>query len=517
MTLDRADLAVGRDDLQGVREPGAGRVVRRPRFPVQPPLVARRPVPRRDPHPLRALRLARLDQHGAAGSELANRAVLRVEAHPATHPRAEPSAVSEPLLQRKAARAAVAVALVEGAVAAVRLVDADGAGGVGAAPGGRRRMGAATGFGAFAPTCSGAATETARTVAARTEKPIAAATRPRPDAAVGIQDHEQSPFELAAVDHRQRGREAPRLDAQRLGDLHQVAGVGGGTRAEAKHGLVARLLADEAGVSLGQPRQRVEPVDRRDQAPREQPPRVSPRKVHELVLDDDAPSLVGPAFGRGRQQHGGARPAAGERRLDGVGREQRHRPGQTDGAARLHGGVEPGPRKRTRRGPKLLLAAQRARQSQQCRRPAQQPHGEQDRARRKRDLRLSRSRDQRVTGGVWHEAGCLRRLALWTRERLGRNRRNTRRDDRPRRRPDPARHERERPARQERRKRRRQEQPDRGQRQDQVARPRGLATQQTLEAERHHQHERGAEREAEEPGRGVHLSAPSHRRLRSAP
>ena len=41
-------------------------------------------------------------------------------------------------------------------------------------------MGAATGFAAFATTRSGAAAETASTVAARMVKPIAAATRPRP-------------------------------------------------------------------------------------------------------------------------------------------------------------------------------------------------------------------------------------------------------------------------------------------------------------------------------------------------
>ncbi len=171
-----------------------------------------------------------------------------------------------------------------------------------------------------------------------------------------------------------------------------------------------RLLADEAGMALGQPRQRVEPVDGRDQAPREQPPRVSAREVHELVLDDDAPTLVGPAFGRRRQQHGGARPAAGQRRLDGVGRQQRYRPGQTDGAARLHGGVEPGPRKRTRRGPKPLLAAQCARQSDERGRDAHQPHHDDDAAKRERRRRPSRPSAALSAGGLIRMAARLRRL-----------------------------------------------------------------------------------------------------------
>ena len=234
-------------------------------------------------------------------------------------------------------------------------------------------------------------------------------------------------------------------------------------------------------MALGQPRQRVEPVDGRDQAPREQPPRVAAREVHELVLDDDAPTLVGPAFRRRRQQHGGARPAAGQWSLDRVGPEQRHRPGRP--TARLVSAAvsSQGPRERSRRGPKQLLAAQRARQSEERGRPAQEPDGEEDEP--------SESATSTLPGSSRHSARDARRLARgWPPSAARSLDLRGRRDRKPERTSDrtavravgldPARHEPELPPRQERRKRRRQEQPDRGQRQQQVARARGLATQQ---------------------------------------
>ena len=113
-----------------------------------------------------------------------------------------------------------------------------------------------------------------------------------------IENHVKSPFELTALDHGQGQRWRPRFDTQRLGDLEQMPGIGGGPVAEIEHGFVAGFFARSARPAGGRADHRVEPVESASEAPEEVAEHVDPQHVHELMLQDHPLPLHRPGKGR---------------------------------------------------------------------------------------------------------------------------------------------------------------------------------------------------------------------------
>jgi hypothetical protein len=301
-----------------------------------------------------------------------------------------------------------------------------------------------------------------------------------------------------------------------------MARVGGWTSAEAHDRLVAGVLAREPGLSLGETGQRMEPVQRADHAPREVAQPVGARDVDELVLDDQQAPLVVPARGRARHEHGGPRPAPGERRLDLLGRQQAHRSREVERAAGRLQRVEPCSFEGTCGGHESPLAPERAPQAREHHHDAGQPHdhgalgecgsGGPLRPRCERD-KLARVRVLRGACGDWRRRGAGRVSRCGGRGEL--NHEGCSRRDRPQLRA--GQRQRQLDPRQHRRQGGENEQPQGRERQQPMPRGGARTPQQQPQAERDRKHDAAAEGQRCEPGEGGHLISPFDRRRRSVP
>ena len=152
-------------------------------------------------------------------------------------------------------------------------------------------------------------------ITAHANSAVAAAVRSRGHARARharIEDRHQPAFELRSVRHRQgragqHRREAPRSHHAR--DLEQLVRVVGSARAGRQHQIVARALALGAHVPRGDPRQRVEPVQRARDLREQVREAVAALHVRQLVEQDDAQPFGRPRVGVGRHQDRGAQDA----------------------------------------------------------------------------------------------------------------------------------------------------------------------------------------------------------------
>ena len=197
-----------------------------------------------------------------------------------------------------------------------------------------------------------------------------------------------------------------------------------------------------------QPGQGMEPVERDHQAPGETAQRVAARDVHELVLHDHPPPLLGPVLGRRAEGARRAAPAAGQRRLDLVGREQAHRPRSGERASGLVQRLEPGPDERTRRRPAARLSRAARAPSPRGGHDADQPHRDGGRS---EPVERRDARDAAAVSAPARDARRLRRRPAAVRRARSRTRASPRPPPEAHGRPDrrahvgsdPARHERQ--------------------------------------------------------------------------
>src|SRR2546423_10222043 len=103
-----------------------------------------------------------------------------------------------------------------------------------------------------------------------------------------------------------------------------MRGVLGSRRTERHYAIIARALAFGSQSALGNPDERVEPVERADESSRKLAQRIVPRYVRELVTEHDFSVFLRP-IGRvlGQKNHGRQR-APGKRSADNRAREKSH-------------------------------------------------------------------------------------------------------------------------------------------------------------------------------------------------
>jgi hypothetical protein len=161
-----------------------------------------------------------------------------------------------------------------------------------------------------------------------------------------IQDRQQPAFQLRRPRHRDAGQRRGRRRAQAARELQQLFGVVRTARADAQHQVVAGALALDAQPPRGEPRQRMEPVERARHVGERLGQAVEPLDVCQLVGEHRAPALVAPFVAVFREQHGGPEHSQRHRHRARPAAQQPHRPRQTEPARHLveqrapGGGVE---------------------------------------------------------------------------------------------------------------------------------------------------------------------------------
>ena len=254
----------------------------------------------------------------------------------------------------------------------------------------------------------------------------------------GRHDRLHARRELRALGHAQRpgGRRAHARDRQ------EILGVARGPRPRREHRVVGRQLALEPQAPGGEPRQRIEPVERARELRDNLREAVPLAHVRELVVQHGDPPRVAPPLRGAGHEHDRREDAGDGRRVERVGHpDVRAEPGFT--RCLVH---RPRPRRRRRRAPHHRPRGEDARREPgRDEERAERPHRGEDRARvdapRRRRVRLRRSR-RHPGHGIGRGAALDERLreghAVQRGERgarrdapRGRERRDGRQDQRP--------------------------------------------------------------------------------------